>query len=163
MQHRYRDGWATRQAGGVTCSGPAEPALNKGRLCMQALADGEHGVIAEAVGFLSAVCQQGQMRRPLVLAAVRKARSFGSCLSAFVGSKFSHGCCCCEVRQMVTRSACLGRCCMCRLTLPSSPGPGSSVSSALHRSAANPGLNSIQFMQLSGHLLHSSYRPDSLT
>ena len=39
---------------------------------MQALADAEHGVIAEAVRFLSAVCRERQIRKPSLLAAARK-------------------------------------------------------------------------------------------
>ncbi len=39
---------------------------------MQALADAEHGVIAEAVRFLTAVCRDRLIRKPSVLAAARK-------------------------------------------------------------------------------------------
>ena len=39
---------------------------------MQALADAEHGVIAEAVRFLSSVCHERQIRKPSLLAAARK-------------------------------------------------------------------------------------------
>jgi len=38
----------------------------------QALADAEHGVIAEAVRFLTAVCRDCLIRKPSVLAAARK-------------------------------------------------------------------------------------------
>lgn len=43
-------------------------------LCTQALADTEHGVIAEAVRFLSAACREGQLRKPSLLAAARKVK-----------------------------------------------------------------------------------------
>ena len=39
---------------------------------MQALADAEHGVIAEALRFLTAVCRDRLIRKPSVLAAARK-------------------------------------------------------------------------------------------
>ena len=39
---------------------------------MQALADAEHGVIAEAVRFLTAVCRDRLIRKSSVLAAARK-------------------------------------------------------------------------------------------
>ena len=39
---------------------------------MQALADAEPNVIAEAVRFLSVVCRERQIRKPSVLAAARK-------------------------------------------------------------------------------------------
>ena len=39
---------------------------------VQALADAEYGVIAEAVRFLSTVCRERQIRKPSVLAAARK-------------------------------------------------------------------------------------------
>ena len=39
---------------------------------LQALADAEHGVIAEAVRFLTAVCRDRLIRKPSVLAAARK-------------------------------------------------------------------------------------------
>ncbi len=41
-------------------------------MMMQALADAEHGVIAEAVRFLTVVCRDRLIRKPSVLAAARK-------------------------------------------------------------------------------------------
>lgn len=41
-------------------------------LVLQALADAEPGVIAEAVRFLTAVCRERQIRKPSLLAAARK-------------------------------------------------------------------------------------------
>lgn len=51
---------------------------------MQALADAEHGVIAEAVRFLSSVCHERQIRKPSLLAAARKV-SHWVCCCCFCG------------------------------------------------------------------------------
>lgn len=58
-----------------------------GLLVLQALADAEPGVIAEAVRFLTAVCRERQIRKPSLLAAARKVSSAGVnmlCFTSFV-------------------------------------------------------------------------------